>query len=78
MMKNEPRHVQKGQGETYPDVTRFDDFGSAPKDETDADLHQAARYHADCVTRQNNQNFDALRRGEPHKQSNIKQIAEDM
>ena len=72
------RQFQKGPGETYPDVTRFDDFGPEPRDTENTDSAPAARYAADCHTRQVQQNQTALERGAPEKQQNIKQTAERM
>jgi len=72
------RQFQKGPGETYPDVTRFDDFGPEPTDTEEANSRVAARYAADCHTRQVQQNQKALEQGKPEKQQNIKQTSEKM
>ena len=42
-MAKESGHLSKNKAETYPDVSKFDDFGPMPKDEKDADDHKAAR-----------------------------------
>jgi hypothetical protein len=68
----------KDVGESYPDVTRFDDFGPEPTDAENADSRTAARYAADCHTRQVQHNQKALERGEPEKQRNMKQTTGQM
>ena len=69
------RQFQKGPGETYPDVTRFTERAPEPKVESDADDHLAAAYGASCETAMGNANLDALKRGAPASQKNIKEIA---
>jgi len=72
------RQFEKGNGETFPDITRFTQLAPEPDDEQEAESHAAAAYAASCENALNNTNSDALKRGTPDKQQNIEQAAEKM
>jgi len=44
--------------ETYPDITKFNDFGSEPKDTESLDDAKATRYAADCALREHFSNIN--------------------
>jgi len=56
-MAKESGHLSKSKAETYPDVTKFTDFGPEPKDTEDVDDAKAARYAADCSLREHLSNI---------------------
>ena len=57
-MAQESRHLSKSKAETYPDVTKFTDFGPGPADTENADDAKAARYAADCSLREHYSNIN--------------------
>jgi len=71
MAKQESLHLQKSAAETYPEVTKFSDFGPEPQDAEDLDDSKAARYAADCSLREN---FSNINHRNNTDAKNIKQI----
>ena len=71
-MAKESGHLQKNAAETYPDVTKFADFGTEPQGNTeDADDATRGRYAADCSVREH---FSNINHRNNTDAKNIKQI----